>query len=294
VATLALDPLDPEVRAFERARAEQLRARRRSTLVFVGLMALALGLSIEIGEVSVAGLVRGLPEIGSYIYATLPEIALRTAAADLAEWYWNVTVWLRLLFDTLVIAFLATLLGGVVGLVLAFFAAANLGVSPWLRFLVRRLLEIMRSVPELVYALIFVFAFGIGALPGVLAIAVHAAGALGKLYTEVNENADLRPADGVVAAGGDWPTMLRWAIVPQVLPLYLSYTLLRFEINVRSAAIIGFVGAGGIGQELYFVIRQFIYTDVSAIVLMILVTVSLIDIGCERLRHRIIGEDAFR
>jgi len=98
------------------------------------------------------------------------------------------------------------------------------------------------------------------------------------------------PIEGVRAAGGNWFQIIRLAVIPQVLPNYLSYALLRFEINVRSAAVIGFVGAGGIGQELMFVIRQFVYTDISAIVLMIIATVSLIDMTCEKLRHQFIAE----
>jgi phosphonate transport system permease protein len=146
-------------------------------------------------------------------------------------------------------------------------------------------------VPELVYALVFVFAFGLGPVPGVLAITIHSMGALGKLFSEINENIDLSSVEGVRAAGGNWFQVIRYAVIPQVLPNFASYSLLRLEINVRSAAIVGFVGAGGIGQELFLVIRQFIYTDVSAIALLLIATVSLIDITCERVRHFLIGKE---
>jgi phosphonate transport system permease protein len=135
--------------------------------------------------------------------------------------------------------------------------------------------------------LIFVWAFGIGALAGILAIMIHTIGALGKLFSEVIENADMRPWDGVRAAGGTWGQACRYAILPQVAPNLISYTLLRFEINVRGASVIGFVGAGGIGQEIYTVISFNYYEEISAIVLMVIVTVSLIDLVSERLRHRI-------
>jgi phosphonate transport system permease protein len=102
------------------------------------------------------------------------------------------------------------------------------------------------------------------------------------------------PIEGVRAAGGNWFQIIRFAVMPQVLPNFISYTLLRFEINVRAASVIGFVGAGGIGQELMLVIRQFIYQDISAIVLLIIFIVILIDVGCEALRHRIIGSQALR
>ena len=158
-----------------------------------------------------------------------------------------------------------------------------------LGFAARRLLEIQRSVPELVYALIFVVAFGLGPFPGMLAIAIHTTGALGKLFAEVNENIDLKPVDGMYASGASWVQAMRFAVVPQVLSNYVSYALLRFEINVRGAAVLGFVGAGGIGQELLSAIRQFYLADVSAILLMIVATVAIIDIATERLRHALIG-----
>jgi phosphonate transport system permease protein len=146
-------------------------------------------------------------------------------------------------------------------------------------------------VPELVYALIFVFAFGLGALPGMLAIAVHSAGALGKLFAEINENVDIRSVEGVQSAGASWWQTMRYAVSPQVMPNFVSYALLRFEINVRSAAVLGFVGAGGIGEELLLAVRQFIYPEISAIVLLIVATVATIDIVCERLRSGLMGSE---
>lgn len=151
-----------------------------------------------------------------------------------------------------------------------------------------------RTVPDLVYALIFVYAFGLGPLAGALAIAVHSAGALGKLFAEVNEGIDRGPGHGVIAAGGNWPQVIRYAVVPQVMPNFLSYTLLRFEINVREASVLGIVGAGGIGQELYLAVRQFEYQDISAIVLLIVATVAIIDLTCEQIRHRLIGAETLR
>ena len=220
---------------------------------------------------------------------TLPVIRASSVAADLAEWYWGLGRWLLMLLDTLLIAFVGTLGGAAVAFILCFPASRNLAANRVVYFACRRGLEVARTVPELVYALIFVYAFGLGGLPGVMAIAVHSAGALGTLFAEVNDNADLGPVDGVRAAGGSWAQAIGFGVVPQVLPNFASYTLLRFEINVRASAVIGFVGAGGIGQELYLVIRQFIYTDISAIVLLLVATVALIDIVCERLRHRMIG-----
>lgn len=280
---------DKALAAFEKDEAELRRGRRRTTLLFALLFVTAVAASCHVGEVSVTQFVQGLPGLFNYVRDTLPPIHLRTIPADLASWYWGLGKWLSLLWDTLLMAFLATLAGAVAAFCICFPASRNLTERYPVYFACRRLMELARGVPDLVYALVFVFSFGLGPLPGVIAIAIHSTGALGKLFSEVNENIDPMPIEGVKAAGGNWLQIIRYAVVPQVLPNYISYTLLRFEINVRAASVIGFVGAGGIGQELMFVIRQFIYVDISAIVLLIIATVILIDLGCEALRHRIIG-----
>jgi phosphonate transport system permease protein len=291
---LASDDADAAVTAFERSHAEAQRARRQQTILFGTLFALAFAGSVYVGEVRPDRLVEGIGGLFHYIDRTLPKATGDGLIADVQEWYWGLGRWLVLLFDTVVIAFLATALGAAAGFALCFPASRNLVRGRLACFASRRVLEIARAVPELVYALIFVFAFGIGPLAGVLAIAIHTAGALGKLFSEVNENIDTKPIEGMRAAGGNWFQVMRYGVVPQVLPNFVSYTLLRFEINVRSAAIIGFVGAGGIGQELYFVIRQFIYADISALVILIVLTVSVIDLVCERLRHGLIGREEMR
>src|SRR5690606_3822020 len=192
--------------------------------------------------------------------------------------------WLRLLVETILMGFVGTVLGGLVALLLCFPASRNLVDNAGIYFAARRSLEFLRTVPELVFALIFVFAFGLGPFAGVLAIAIHTAGSLGKLFAEVNENVDPRPLEGVRAAGGNWPMVMRLGVIPQVLPNYASYLLLRFEINVRGASALGIVGAGGIGEDLYVAIRQFEYTDISAIMLLLIITTAVIDIVCEAIR----------
>jgi phosphonate transport system permease protein len=145
-------------------------------------------------------------------------------------------------------------------------------------------------VPEIVFALIFVWAFGVGPLAGILAIALHSAGALGKMFAEVAENADPKPLESLRAAGGNWAQAMRYAVLPQVAPNYLSYALLRFEINVRGASVIGFVGAGGIGQELYQVIAFNYYEEISAIIVLVILTVCAIDLASERMRRNLAGQ----
>jgi len=208
------------------------------------------------------------------------------------EWLWGWRKWLRLLGETLLISYVGTLTGAVLAFVLNFFAAENTSPGPWWSFVVRRLLEFARTVPSIVFALIFVIAFGLGPMAGVLAIAIHSTGALGKLFSEVVENANMKPVEGVRATGANWISCMRFAVVPQVIAGYASYALLRFEINVREASVMGFVGAGGIGQELIEAIRKFYYSDVSAILVTIIVTVFIIDIGTGWLRGLLFGREA--
>src|SRR5713226_2061815 len=211
---------------------------------------------------------------------------------DIGEWFWGWRKWLWMLGETILISYVGTLFGAILGFSLNFFAAENTSPAPWLRFVVRRVLEFARTVPGIVFALIFVIAFGLGPMAGVLAIAIHSTGALGKQFSEIVENADMKPVEGVRSTGASWISCMRFAVLPQVNAGYASYALLRFEINVREASVMGFVGAGGIGQELVVAIRKFYYSDVSAILLMIILTVFVIDIGTGWMRGRLFGKDA--
>ncbi|MEL6643366.1 MAG: phosphonate ABC transporter, permease protein PhnE [Pseudomonadota bacterium] len=234
----------------------------------------------------------GIPRLGEYISKTIPDLNWATLGEDLSNWFWRWRVWMQLLVETVLIAFMATVFGVIGGFLLSFPASRNLAPNKWVLWICRRYLEIARTVPELVWALIFVFCFSVGPLAGVLAIALAATGALGKLYSEVNENIDMAPLEGVKAAGGTWFDQIRYGAVPQVLPNIISYTLLRFEINVRASSIIGYVGAGGLGQELRTAMSLQEYTDLSALFVIILLTVIAIDYGSEKLRHRVIGLEA--
>jgi len=212
---------------------------------------------------------------------------------DIGEWFWGWRKWLWMLGETILISYVGTLFGAILAFALNFFAAENTSPSPWLRFAVRRFLEFCRTVPGIVFALIFVIAFGLGPMAGVLAIAIHSSGALGKLFSEIVENADMKPVEGLRSTGASWMSCMRFAVLPQVAAGYASYALLRFEINVREASVMGFVGAGGIGQELVVAVRKFYYSDVSAILLLIILTVFVIDIGTGWARGRLFGKDAY-
>lgn len=279
--------------AVARSWRAETAARRRRGFAWLAAFLVAAVVAGKIGEVDGARLVEGLPRAGDYIARTIPVLRADSLGADLAEWFWGFRLWSELLLDTVLIAYTGTVLGGAVALMLSFPAAATLAPG-WVVTLSRRTLEFTRTVPTLVFALIFVYAFGLGPFAGVLAIALHSMGALGKLFAEVHENADLRPVEAMRAAGGDWGQAMRFGVLPQSLPGMLSFGLLRFEINVREASVLGIVGAGGIGEELYLAVRQFEYADISAILLLILLTVTLIDQLCTRLRHRILGAEALR
>ncbi|MDJ0389394.1 phosphonate ABC transporter, permease protein PhnE [Roseomonas sp. E05] len=284
----------PAVRRGEAAYQALRRRRRRATLVGLAVLAVAFLAAARISEFYPSSLAAGLPRIGEYFHRILPTLqwdalfAGTKTEGSLAFWLYRLDSWLLLLLQTAQMAALATIGGTAVALLLAFPAARNLAPSRWLHHLTRRGLEATRTVPEIVYALIFVWAFGVGPLAGILAIGLHTAGALGKLFSEVIENAPMQSWDGLRASGANWAQACRYAILPQVAPNLLSYALLRFEINLRGATVIGFVGAGGIGQELYQVIAFNYYEEISAIVVLVILSVVLIDLLSERLRHRLI------
>lgn len=294
MSTIAATSTPMVVQKLEASYGRIRRRQRIQLLVFSTVFLIALHLSADMSNFSLARLAAGLPRIGDYLYLTLPELSLSRFVADMSYWYYGFLRWLGLLFDTILIALMATILGAVGGFVFCFPASRNLVDNVAVYFVSRRLMEVARTVPEAVYALIFVVAFGVGPLAGLLAITIHSTGALAKLFAEVNENIDRWPIEGVRGAGGNWFEEIRYAVVPQVMPGFITYTLWRLELNIRSAAIIGFVGAGGIGQELYHVISFNYYEDVSAIVIMVVLTVTAIDLLGERIRHRIIGRENFQ
>lgn len=283
------------ITAAEQAFQARRRGRFLSGFGLGGVLAACILISAIVSDLSPAALAEGLPRAGEYFLRLLPALKPEALFAgtdtegSLAYWMYRLDSWAWLLFETAQMAALATLGGTVGALLLCFPAARNLAPNTLVYRVFRRWLELFRSVPDLVYALILVWTFGIGPLAGILAIALHTTGALGKLFAEVVENADMRPWEGVRSAGGTWAQGVRYAILPQVLPNLLSYVLLRFEINVRGASVIGFVGAGGIGQELYTVISFNYYQEIGAIVVLIVAAVSLIDLLSERLRRSAIG-----
>ncbi len=274
-----------------KAYANAVAAKRRQ--LWLGLLALAVCVFFagHAAEISVGKFLDNIGNFSSYIDRIFHLESGQWVVSDPKEWFWGWKKWLALMGETLLMAYVGTLLGALAALLLCFLASKNITERQWLVFATRRLLEFSRTVPEMVFALIFVAAFSLGPLPGILALAIHTGGALGKLFAEVVENIDMKPVDGVLASGGNWLQKVRFAVLPQVASNFASYALLRFEINVRGAAVLGFVGAGGIGQTLLEVIRKFYYADVSALLVLIIGTVMLIDTLTERVRHRLLGQE---
>ena len=200
------------------------------------------------------------------------------------------------LVETLNIAGAASIMGGAVAVVLAFLGSANLGVKPPVVVtIVRRIMDIMRAFPELIIALFLIFILGSSPVPAMIAVAVHTAGALGKLFSEVNENADADPVEGLASCGATWLQRMRYGVLPQVLPNYLSYFMLRFEINVRASAILGFVGAGGIGMELRRTIGwgKGAGDETAALFMLLILSIFVIDQLSSFIRRRLVtGRDS--
>jgi phosphonate transport system permease protein len=267
--------------------ARDVARRRRNWLTVLAVLIVLTALAGRFGEVELGKLVHHLSGLTSYFGRIMPHLRPDHLTDDIADWYWGFGGWLKLLFDTILIAYLSTLAGTIGATLLSCLAAENLAPSTTVRWIIKRLFEFCRTVPDLVFALLFVSAFGLGPLAGVLAISIHTFGTLGKMFTEAFESIDMNPVEGVRSAGSRFVDTVRFAALPQVLPNLASYTLLRFEINVRASSIVGFVGAGGIGQDLFVAIRKFYYTDVSAILLMIIITVSIMDVLTSRIRHRL-------
>jgi phosphonate transport system permease protein len=271
------------------AYARTVAAKRQRFILGLAILLGWIVLSGWVAEVDPATLFGKIGNLTSYVDRLFILESGARVWTDPQEWFWGLKAWSRLLGETLLIAYVGTATGAAGAFLLCFLSARNLARSRLLRAATQRYLEFCRTVPEIVFALIFVVAFGLGPVPGVLAIAIHTLGALGKLFAEVVENIDLNPVEGVAATGSTWIEQVRFAVVPQVLSNFASYALLRFEINVRGAAVMGFVGAGGIGQDLITAIRKFYYSDVSALLLLIIATVMVIDLMTERLRHWLLG-----
>ncbi len=231
------------------------------------------------------GFWNGLPQIDDFAGEVLSEGW--TNRANLPGLFLE---FLPSLIETINIAAVSTLLGALAAMILSLLSTR--GLARWPRMIgpFRRVMDILRAIPEIVIALVLIYILGGGPVPAVIAIALHTGGALGKLFSEVAENADLKPVEGLASVGATWGQRMWLGVIPQVAPNWLSYGLLRFEINVRASAILGFVGEGGIGHDLKIAMQwgQGRYDQVVAIFILLFLTIFLIDRVSDHYRNRLV------
>jgi phosphonate transport system permease protein len=264
-----------------RASLELLRQRaaaERPGWLYYTAWAVALGVlawAWRGAEIRPLDLLRDSGNIGTYASEFFPP--------DFGDW----RIYVREMIVTVHIAVWGTLLAIVAAVPLGLAASANIAPA-WLHQPVRRLMDACRAINEMVFAMLFIVAVGLGPFAGVLALAVHTTGTLAKLFSEAVEAIDPRPVEGIRATGARKLVEIAYGVIPQVLPLWLSFALYRFESNVRSASVVGMVGAGGIGVVLFEVIRGFQYAQTCAVLIILVVSVSLIDLLSARLRARFV------
>lgn len=235
-----------------------------------------MGWSANALELSPGELFHSLPVIGRYLARMVPPDW--SALDDL----WDPTL------DTICIALWGTVLASIIGLPLGILAARNLNSSRILRVSSLTILNVLRSISELIWAIFFVSAVGLGPFPGALALGVNFGGILGRLYAEAIENIDPKPLEALRATGANHVQTIVFAVLPQVLPQIVSYNLYWFEVGIRSATVLGMIGAGGIGFELVTTIRLYDFRQTSAILLVILALVTVIDQASALIRRNIV------
>lgn len=265
-------PVSPEVQEML-AQEGKLVTRNR---IFYLLIAIAILIFSGIqSNISIIELIQGGGNMAEYISRYFPP--------DFTDW----RLYLMDTLETISIGIWGTLLAAIASVPLGIMASDN--VCPaWLVFPVRRVLDSLRAINEVVFALVFVVAVGLGPFAGVMALFVHTTGTLAKLFSEAIETIDPGPVEGIRATGSSKLQEIIFGVIPQVLPLWTSYALYRFEANVRSASVLGIVGAGGIGVSLYQSFRSFKYPKVCAILIILILSVSIIDTVSARLRQKLI------
>lgn len=275
------------------------RRRRAYTGLLLILLILLLIGGIRVAEDANAGsLVSGLPRVFDYPYDILSQAYAR-------GWgFWKIPfvvqhsdngvqhTYFYYLIETINMAVMATLIGFPLGGIISILASHNLVKNQTVVWITRRFTDIARAFPEIVIALFLIFIFGKNPIAAVAAIAFHTTGALSKMFSEVNENADMKAWEGLEASGASWLQKVWFGIIPQVWPNWISYGLLRFEINVRASAILGFVGAGGLGQQFKTFVDWKFGADITAIIMLLIGTIITIDILSTWARRRFIGKVA--
>lgn len=259
-----------------RCRASRQYLNGTGRLWWWSLFLVILGLSFRISQVDVRSLIGGLSQSWALGREMLPP--------DFSRWKQVLT----LAAETVAMGFWGTILGILISVPLGFLAARNTAKNYFIYHLAKTLVTLLRSIPDVIYAFFFVTAFGLGPQAGVAALTLATVGLLGKFYAEAVESIDEKPVEALAAAGSRGLSVIRHAIVPQVLPLFMGYNLYLLDHNIRVALALGVVGAGGLGVELFTQMRGFHYQKAAAILVIILVIITAIDRVSAYLRHRII------
>ncbi len=248
---------------------------------WLGYAALALAIgwvlhwSAAGAQMSWSELAGGMPQIGDFLSRSVPP-----------DWSMLPRLWAPAL-ETIQIAIWGTLLSVILALPLSFVAAGNLHGWHWLRRITRQFLNVIRSINELILALVFVSAVGLGPFPGVLALALHGMGMLAKFFAEAIEEIDDGPLQALRSAGASQLQIIAFGVVPQVITAWIAVVLYRFEVNLRSATVLGMVGAGGLGFELVSSLKLFRYQETATCIIVITVMVIAADMVSNWLRSRI-------
>ncbi|MFZ5453590.1 MAG: phosphonate ABC transporter, permease protein PhnE [Thermodesulfobacteriota bacterium] len=254
-----------------------LHHRRIKLIAGWSFFLVILAYSWRVSDFNLAHLVTGFANSCRFVLEMLPP--------DFSRWPLIMT----LAVETLAIGFWGTVFGTILALPLGFLSARNTSGHWLVYFLAKNLVNILRAIPDLIYALLFFTSFGLGPLAGVAALTLATVGLLGKFYAEAIESIDTKPVEALEAAGSRGISVIRFAVAPQIYPLFVGYNLYLLDHNIRAAMVLGLVGAGGLGVELFTQMRTFDYHQASAILLIILVIITAIDRVSAYLRHRIIA-----
>jgi phosphonate transport system permease protein len=261
-------------KAVSLAELEKAPRDARTTLTRLLLYALAAAVLMwawQGAEIRPMALIKDAGNMATFIKDFFPP--------NFREWQYYLTE----IIVTLQIAIWGTVLAVIAAVPFGLLCAAN--ITPWwVHQPVRRLMDALRATNEMVFAMLFVVAVGLGPFAGVMALFIHTTGTLAKLFSEAVEAIDPQPVEGIRATGANALEEIAYGVIPQVMPLWISYTLYRFEANVRSASVVGMVGAGGVGVVLWEVIRAFRFDQTAAVLLMIIVAVSVVDLISARIR----------
>ena len=297
VEDIGLPHGNPVIEAFERERAGLIR--RKTWIYTFALLGLALLVSWAFRTAGFGSADIGqhtLMKIGDFLVRMNPDLRLDRLWADtsvdgsLAHWYNRWPQWRDAMIETVEMTLVSTLFSAVFGLLAGILSARTTMPVFAVRWVVKRFMELIRTVPDLILAIIFVALFGLGPLAGILTLSLSGIGLFGRYIGEALENIDRRPREAIRAVGGGPIEQIRYGVFPQISPIVTSFTFLRIEMGIASATTLGLVGAGGIGVELSRALEFNQYDSYLAILILIVFVIMIADLGSEHVRHRLSRE----